>query len=75
MRRLHLGRHLRVVSQTSDGVLLEGSARLRPGHVLDLVLEDAADAGGVVRRVFVQSWMVTRLGSDGPMYSGHCRWE
>lgn len=73
-QRVHLGRHLRVVSETSEGVCLEGAARLRPGQVVDLVMSTGETAVRV-RRANVVSWSVARVGNDGLTYSGHCQWQ
>ena len=75
MRRIQVGRQVRVIGETSDGIHLEGVARLRPGHVVDLLLDAAPGAVAPVRRALVQSWTVSRLGSDGPTYVGQCRWQ
>lgn len=75
MRRIQLGRHVHLVGETGEGVCLEGAARLRPGHFVDLVLDATPGAIRPVRRMFVLSWAVARLGSDGPIYTGHGRWQ
>lgn len=74
MRRLQLGRQLRVRAYRSDGVDLEGPARLRPGQLVDLVLEERPGASSPTKRALVVSWQVMRLGKDGPTYTGECRW-
>ena len=75
MRRIQIGYHVRVVAETGDGIHLEGAMRLRPGHLIDLLLDATPGAIGPVRRVFVQSWTIARLGSEGPTYVGQCRWQ
>lgn len=75
MRRIQVGHHVRVVGETGDGIDLEGVTRLRPGHLVDLLLDATPGAIGPVRRVFVMSWSVSRLGSDGPTFVGQCRWQ
>jgi hypothetical protein len=73
-RRLHLGRHLRVIAETVDDIRLEGDTRLRPGEVVELVSSTSGN-GPLVRRACVVSWSVARLGNGGPTYTGECRWQ
>jgi hypothetical protein len=75
MRRIQVGRHVRVIAETADGVQLEGAARLQPGQVIDLLMNGTPGAMSPIRRVFVLSWTVARLGSEGPTYVGQCRWQ
>ena len=75
MRRLQIGHQVRVVGETGDGIRLEGSTRLRPGYPVDLLLDATPGAIGPIRRVFVMTWSVSRLGSDGPTYAGQCLWQ
>ena len=70
--RIHVDRHVRVISETAEGVHLEGSTRLQPGQLIDLVPSSAA---AVIRRACVMTWSVARLGTGGPTYSGECLWE
>ena len=75
MRRIQIGRHVRVIAETGDGVQLEGSARLLPGHPVDLLLDATPGAMGPIRRAVVVTWTVERLGREGPTYAGQCRWQ
>lgn len=74
-RRVQVGDHLRVLVETRDGVELEGTTRLWPGQVVDLVLDPASGMRASTRRACVVSWAVSRLGKDGTTYSGLCRWQ
>lgn len=49
---------------------VEGALRLRPGSVIDVI--DVHD--GRARAATVMTWAVTRLGSEGTVYRGRCRW-
>jgi hypothetical protein len=73
--RVRVGRDVQIVRETFDGVALEGRARLRPGHGIELVWDAVNGSGLAVRRATVRSWEVAALGSDGPVYRGFCRWE
>lgn len=75
MRRIQIGHEVRVLEETGDGVALEGLARLRPGQLVDLVLSTPAGEPESIRRAFVVSWAVSRLGKEGPTFSGRCRWQ
>jgi hypothetical protein len=66
-RRCVVGRDVRVVDVRPGEVEIESALRLRPGAVIDV-----HDEG--VRPAVVVSWAVTRLGSDGTVYRGRCRW-
>ena len=74
-RRVHVGRDVRLLEQTDEGIDLEGPTRLRPGQMVDLILP--ADGGGlsIGRRAEVLTWFVVRLGSNGPTFAGHCTWQ
>lgn len=74
-RRLQIGDHVRIVSESGDDVELESSVRLRPGQSVDIVVERQAASSGGSRAASVVSWSVTRLGKDGPVYRGLCRWQ
>jgi hypothetical protein len=74
-QRVHVGRDLHVTEELTDGIDLEGRARLRPGLLVDLVWPSFSSSPGRVKRARVWSWSVVRLGRDGPHYRGHCRWE
>lgn len=65
---------MRVVGETPDGLQLESVARLCPGQLVDLVLDHTRSASPSVRKACVISWSVQRLGNDGPVYHGLCRW-
>lgn len=74
-RRIQLGRQVRILEETRDGLRLEGLTRLRPGQVIELVPMAGADTSLPVRSAWVVSWSVTRLGKEGPTYHGLCRWQ
>jgi hypothetical protein len=74
-RRVQVGRDVRLLEQTDEGVDLEGPTRLRPGQMVDLVLADDTGRPIAGRRAEVLTWFVVRLGSGGPMFSGHCTWQ
>lgn len=75
-QRVWMGRDVRTVREATDGVELEGLARLRPGHDVDIVIPPRSVGGGpVVRAAEVWSWRVVRAGSDGPVFRGFCRWR
>jgi hypothetical protein len=62
-----------MVSEGEEGVEIEGRGRLRPGRDIELVR-----AGGIcteVRRAEILSWRVVRIGSDGILFRGFCRWR
>ena len=73
-RRLQVGRDLQIMTESADGVDLEGRTRLRPGLIVELVWPAPGSAPVRITRVCVWSWSVARLGRDGPLYRGHCRW-
>lgn len=66
-RRCVVGRDIRVVEVRTGEVDIESALRLRPGSVID-VYDDGC------RPAMVVSWAVTRLGSEGTVYRGRCRW-
>ncbi len=66
-RRCVVGRDVYIVSEAIDEVWLEGAVRLRPGMIVDLV-------GDASRTVVVLTWLVSRLGKEGTVYRGRCRW-
>jgi hypothetical protein len=66
-RRCVVGRDVRVVTESREDVWVESPLRLRPGTIVDLV-------GDVSGAVAVVTWMVARLGKDGTVYRGRCRW-
>jgi hypothetical protein len=66
-RRCVVGRDVYIVEESREGVCVESALRLRPGTVVDLV-------GDVRGAVAVVTWMVARLGKDGTVYRGRCRW-
>jgi hypothetical protein len=73
-RRIQVGRQLRVIRETADEVELEGAMRLSPGRTIEIVV-GPGETPPVVRPASVLSWSVVRLGKEGPMYRGACRWE
>jgi hypothetical protein len=66
-RRCVVGRDVHVVHERADEVEVESTLRLCPGAVIDM-------HDGRSRTATVVSWAVTRLGSDGTVYRGRCRW-
>lgn len=66
-RRCVVGRDVVVIEQSEREVYIEGRVRLRPGGYIEL-----CDEG--TRVAYVSTWMVARLGRDGPVYRGICRW-
>jgi hypothetical protein len=72
-RRYQLGRDVRPVSISAEGVWLEGHQRLRPGQEITIT-HLPAPMGSGERSVRVHSWAVARLGKDGTLYRGMCRW-
>lgn len=71
--RYRLGRDLVAIELTPESVLLEGRSRLRPGRLVELV-DVPSTHGSDQRRALVDSWSVARLGKEGPVYRGKCRW-
>lgn len=67
-RRCVIGRDVTIVTETEQDVQLEGAIRLRPGSVIDV-------CDHRTRAAHVGAWMVARLGKDGPVYRGVCRWD
>lgn len=74
-RRVHVGRDVRLLEQTDEGIDLEGPTRLRPGQMVDLILPVDGGRLSVGRRAEVLTWFVVRLGSNGPTFAGHCTWQ
>jgi hypothetical protein len=74
-RRIQAGARARVVAQTSEVVELESPVRLRPGQSVEVVLDRCAPPDVHGRAACVVTWAVSRLGKDGPMYRGICRWQ
>ncbi len=75
-QRVRVGRDVRVVAERPDGIELEGSARLPPGRVVELVLADGDSGGaGAVKPALVRSWYVIRVGRTGATYRGSCCWQ
>lgn len=71
--RYRLGRDLMPIDLSPEAVCLEGKHRLRPGHVIELA--DVPSTRGLEpRQAMVESWAVARLGKNGPVYRGTCRW-
>ena len=74
-RRIQLGRHLKVIEDTADGVRLEGATRLRPGQLVEIVPDSRSGESRAARSAWVVSWAIAHLGKDGPTYHGLCRWQ
>lgn len=68
--RLQLGRDARVLREDEDEVELESTARLAPGRAV-LMFRTGNDEGRVA---VVCGWRLVRVGSQGPVYRGCCRW-
>jgi hypothetical protein len=66
-RRCVVGRDIRVIDMRPGEVEIESALRLRPGAVIDV-------HDGWTRTATVMTWAVTRLGSEGTVYAGKCRW-
>jgi hypothetical protein len=66
-RRCVVGKDIRVLAVRGGEVDIEGALRLRPGSVIDI-------HDGGMRSATVLTWAVTRLGSEGTVYGGRCRW-
>lgn len=62
-----VGRDIRVIDTRPGEVEIESTLRLRPGAVIDV-------HDGSIRTATVITWAVTRLGSEGTVYGGKCRW-
>lgn len=72
--RYRVGRELVAIDTSVDEVVLEGRHRLRPGHLVQL--SGVPVAHGVrAGEAMVECWAIARLGSDGPVYRGRCRWR
>ena len=71
-QRIRVGVDVVVVSQDEVGVELEGSTRLIPGRLVELVC--AGIGRPILRRALVWSWRLIRLDGRGAMYRGYCRW-
>lgn len=74
MQRVAIGRDVNAILEREDGIELEGRARLRPGHDVDIVMVSTHAASPTVRRAVVWCWYVKRLGRDGPIFRGVCHW-
>jgi hypothetical protein len=67
-RRFVVGRDITILHETAVEVEIESVLRLRPGSVIDV-------CDHRTRVAHVGAWMVARLGKDGPVYRGVCRWD
>jgi len=67
-RRIVVGRDITILHETAVEVEIESVLRLRPGSVIDV-------CDHRTRVAHVGAWMVARLGKDGPVYRGVCRWD
>jgi hypothetical protein len=70
-QRVWVDRGVTLVASLPEGVELEGALRLRPGREIDLVL--SADPPET-RQAVVWTWCLVRVGSEGPVFRGVCRW-
>ncbi len=66
-RRCVVGRDIHVVETRVGEVEVESTLRLCPGAVIDV-------HDGRTRPAAVMTWAVTRLGNEGTVYRGRCRW-
>ena len=73
IRRYRVGPDLTPIELTKDDGCLEGRQILRPGQVIVLAGVPSL-LGFEERRALVESWAVVRLGRDGTVYRGVCRW-
>lgn len=71
--RYRLGRDLLPVDLTAEAAFLEGRHRLRPGRVIELANVPSVH-GPEHRKAMVESWTIARVGRNGPVYQGVCRW-
>jgi hypothetical protein len=71
---LVVGRDVRVVRETDDGLELIGPVRLRPGSLVD-VLSSSEGSAAPRRLAIVWTWRLVAVGSTGPAYRGTCRWQ
>ena len=71
--RYRVGRDLMAITVTAETAWLEGKHRLRPGRVVELT-NVPSRLGPQDRHAMVESWAVARLGRNGPVYRGKCRW-
>lgn len=72
-RRLRVGVDVRALDLTNTDAFIEARIRLRPGQLVQLAPEPAG--AGEDRCARVESWYVSSLGHDGPVYRGVCRWQ
>jgi len=72
--RLVIGRDLVLVSESDEGLELEGRARLRPGREVDVARGPDRAGQGDVRRLLIVSWRVARVGPAGILFRGFGRW-
>ena len=72
--RLLLGHDLVLIREDEQGIEVEGRARLRPGRDVEIVRPEGAPRGGDARRAMVHTWRVARLGHEGTLFRGICRW-
>jgi len=73
-RRYRLGRDVIPLDESAEGVSLEGYQRLRPGQLVTLTHGRGGD-GGDERSARVHSWYVARMGKNGTLYRGECKWS
>jgi hypothetical protein len=73
-QRLRLGGEMQVVGEDDCGVTISGPLRLCPGRDVDLISGWVPGQESAIRRALVWNWRLTRVGSDGPVYEGYCRW-
>jgi hypothetical protein len=74
-RRILIGLRTRVLSETPEGLRIESVTRLRPGQLVDVARRHGGNEASITRSACVESWAIVKLGSDGPVYQGLCRWQ
>jgi hypothetical protein len=70
--RVRVGDAVRIVTEDSAGVELEGPVRLAPGRPIDVEIEGPAMS---VRSAIVWSCRLVSVGPGRPTYRGYCRWS
>lgn len=68
--RLRLGPAVALVAEDEHGIEVVAAVRLLPGRTVDVV----SDVTSGSRLAVVWTWNLVRLGRNGPVYRGTCRW-
>jgi len=72
--RVRLGWDVKLLAENADGLELEGPIRLRPGRLIEIVLDTPPAGTLLVKRALVWEWTMVKTGSSGPTFRGFCRW-